>query len=130
MVSGPRRAGRYAHPPDRIRCMTTIRLAAVATALYLLVTGTATVAQRGGAEHWVGTWATAPVARPQAAPGAGQGRGAAPLNFNNQTLRQVVHISVGGNRRGAQRSGRRLVPARRYGCLDVAADHAQRGASD
>ena len=78
--------------------MTTIRLAAVAAALYLFASGTPTAAQRGGADHWIGTWATAPVARPQAPPGAGQGRGAAPLNFSNQTLRQVVHISMGGSR--------------------------------
>jgi lysophospholipase L1-like esterase len=79
--------------------MMTIRLAAVATAVYLLATGTATVAQRGRADHWVGTWATAAVARPPAPAGGAQGRGPAPpLNFNNQTLRQVVHVSLGGSR--------------------------------
>src|SRR4029453_3260968 len=31
--------------------------------------------------------------------GGGGGRGgAAPLNFNNQTLRQIVHVSLGGDR--------------------------------
>jgi lysophospholipase L1-like esterase len=102
-------------------------------------------------DHWVGTWATAVVARPQTPPGGGQaqgqpaaprgqgaagtpapaaqaqpapagqpspapaagagqapqgqaqapaaGRGGAPpLNFNNQTLRQIVHTSLGGTR--------------------------------
>ena len=85
-------------------------------------------------EHWVGTWATAVVARPQgpgpagfgpappaastataqqpqapnaaptpgpaAAPAGGRGgRGfGPPLNLNNQTLRQVVHTSIGGDR--------------------------------
>ncbi|HSR99952.1 MAG TPA: SGNH/GDSL hydrolase family protein [Kofleriaceae bacterium] len=39
-------------------------------------------------ERWVGTWATAPVSQP---PGA-------TVNINNQTLRQIVHISVGGER--------------------------------
>ena len=39
--------------------------------------------------------ATAVVPRPQA---AGAGRGPAPLNFNNQTLRQIVHTSLGGDR--------------------------------
>ena len=64
--------------------------------------------------HWVGTWATAEVGRPQtppppAAPAAAaqppQGQPAtapappAPyLHFNNQTLRQIVRTSVGGNR--------------------------------
>jgi lysophospholipase L1-like esterase len=36
--------------------------------------------------HWVGTWATAPVSQ---APGPA-------VNINNQTLRQIVHISIGG----------------------------------
>lgn len=76
-------------------------------------------AGRGG-DHWVATWATAVVARPQApqaplpavpglpcqaplsfGPGPGrQGGGPppAPLNFNNQTLRQIVHVSLGGER--------------------------------
>jgi lysophospholipase L1-like esterase len=89
-------------------------------------------AQGGRAEHWVGTWATAVVVRPQAASpaaaaapvpegsacapaafGPAPGRGAAggnagpgragftppvPLNFKNQTLRQIVHVSLGGDR--------------------------------
>jgi len=38
--------------------------------------------------HWVATWATAPVSQ---APSAA-------VNLDNQTLRQIVHISVGGDR--------------------------------
>src|SRR5436853_4235505 len=94
-------------------------------------------------DHWVGTWATAVVIRPQAAPagqppappaqlpptasgvanacapanfgpGPGAGRGGpgpggpgpgraggpppAPINFKNQTLREIVHTSLGGDR--------------------------------
>ena len=79
-------------------------------------------------DHWVGTWATAVVVRPQTpaapltlpptasgqpnacqpasfgpapAPGAGRGNGQAPpapLNFRNQTLREIVHVSLGGDR--------------------------------
>ena len=71
-------------------------------------------------DRWVGTWATATVGRPQAAPqaggGGGRGRGgpapfmqnqcppnpapAAPgfMHFSNQTLRQIVHTSIGGSR--------------------------------
>jgi lysophospholipase L1-like esterase len=73
-------------------------------------------------EHWVGTWATAVVARPQGPPtpppvvpgspcppavfGPGPGRQGggpppvlpAPINFSNQTLRQIVHVSIGGDR--------------------------------
>jgi lysophospholipase L1-like esterase len=87
-------------------------------------------AQAGRADHWVGTWATAVVVRPQAPPaaapavapegsacapaafgppagrggpgGPGGGRAGltppAPLNFKNQTLRQIVHVSLGGDR--------------------------------
>jgi len=55
-------------------------------------------------EHWVGTWATSVVTRPQAprssseqpatpAPGAQP-----PLSLNNQTLREIVHVSIGGSR--------------------------------
>ena len=94
-------------------------------------------------DHWVGTWATAVVIRPQAppagqapappaavpasatgtpnacapavfgpgpAPGGGRAGGggaraggppaapAAPVNFKNQTLREIVHVSLGGDR--------------------------------
>jgi lysophospholipase L1-like esterase len=38
-------------------------------------------------QHWVGTWATAPMSQ---APSPA-------VNINNQTLRQIVHISVGGD---------------------------------
>lgn len=45
--------------------------------------------ERDGRERasWVGTWATGPA-----------GPAAAPPQFDNQTLRQIVHTSVGGNR--------------------------------
>ena len=72
-------------------------------------------------DHWVATWAAAPqqpaVARPPAvrtpvpgcetpvpsvaAVGGGQGRGAilpAPTNFNDQTVRMIVHTIIGGRR--------------------------------
>lgn len=80
----------------------------VALAFYFLAIHPALFAQVGrSSEHWVGTWAAAPVARlqptqRQAAPGqAPQGSAAqqySELNFNNQTLRQIVHVSLGGER--------------------------------
>jgi len=105
----------------------TVVVAAVMAAASLT---TATIDAQGRGEHWVGTWATAVVARPQPAPGGqpsasapqlplsasgqpnacqpavfgpppGGGRGPAPpppLNFKNQTLRQIVHVSLGGDR--------------------------------
>jgi lysophospholipase L1-like esterase len=64
----------------------------------------------GTTGRWVGTWATAEVGRPQTPPPPappvvpppqGQPAPAPPqpfLHFNNQTLRQVVRSSIGGNR--------------------------------
>lgn len=75
------------------------------------------LAQGKANEHWVGTWATAVVGRPQPgaqiargggpapapANGAGRGRqggppGPPPLVINNQTLREIVHTSIAGSR--------------------------------
>lgn len=46
----------------------------------------------GGRDHWVGTWATALVGRP-----ASVATGT-PLQVSNQTLRQIVRTSIGGDR--------------------------------
>ena len=78
--------------------LKAMRLAGAALALYLFAGHAPAVAQGGRPEHWVGTWATAVVARPQATLVAGRGPAPAPLNFNNQTLRQIVHTSLGGDR--------------------------------
>jgi lysophospholipase L1-like esterase len=68
------------------------------------------LAQSGGTggNHWVGTWTTSLVGRPQfpppppaatAAPAPGPAPSPAPfIQFNNQTLRQIVHTSIGGTR--------------------------------
>jgi lysophospholipase L1-like esterase len=42
--------------------------------------------------------AQGPGGRGGQAPAAGQGLAASPLNFNNQTLRQIAHVSLGGDR--------------------------------
>src|SRR5437660_1428032 len=73
-------------------------------------------------EHWVSTWAASPQqrvafpqpARPVGAPVTAQGQApavAAPANapapgsnFNNQTVRMVVHTSIGGRRARVQLS--------------------------
>ena len=108
--------------------MNTLRRWASIAAVIAVACGPAILAQAPGTpstpstnEHWVGTWATAvvmqapatppgpPVPTPAAAPAspgtpaspAAQGGGppAQPvLNFNNQTLRQIVHTSIGGDR--------------------------------
>lgn len=73
-------------------------------------------------ERWVGTWATSEVARPQTPPPPVQGpppfmqnsctpNPQGPAGFvqvNNQTLRQIVHTSIGGSKV-------RVVLSNRYG---------------
>ena len=75
--------------------------AGAAIALHIIAFQPALSAQAQG-ERWVGTWATALVERPLAVPGQAGGGGRAadgppPVSsFNNQTLRQIVHVSLGG----------------------------------
>lgn len=49
-------------------------------------------------DHFVGTWGTALVMRSIVAPAGGAAQTPPPLNFQNQTLRQIVRISIGGPR--------------------------------
>jgi lysophospholipase L1-like esterase len=95
------------------------RLAVCAALALALLAVSPMLAQSGGGNHWVGTWTTSLVGRPQsplppapAAPNAASVPGQAPLpaanpqpaipapfiQFNNQTLRQIVHTSIGGAR--------------------------------
>ena len=74
-----------------------------ALAVALLAGAPAMHAQGGGSgEHWVGTWATAVMAPRQAPQGqqqAQQNQAPRPVTaFNNQTLRQTVRVSIGGDR--------------------------------
>ena len=143
--------------------MSTVRMpsmwwratVAVTTALTaVLLAGAPGARAQNAGEHWVGTWATAVVARPQGpqgpppgfgppppplaapgpgAPGAtaaapaapaapitpgGRGRGGPPINFNNQTLRQIVHASIGGERV-------RVVLSNAFGTVPLAVGAAQ-----
>src|SRR6188768_2504415 len=60
------------------RLVSSAAAATAAAALLLLLSGPSALAQSG--DHWVGTWATAVVARPQPGQGAPQGGGfGAPL---------------------------------------------------
>lgn len=65
--------------------------------------------QAGSAkQHWVASWSTAAVVRPQPANAGGQRQQQAtqapqapappPIVLNNQTVREIVHLSVGGTR--------------------------------
>ena len=72
---------------------------AVATFVLFLSVDRELLAQGADGEHWVGTWATATVARAPQPEGAGLGSAAGrqpTLNFKNQTLRQIVRTTVGG----------------------------------
>ena len=88
---------------------------AVAVAAYLLAAPLLVLAQGGtDGTHWVGTWATALVERGDPPAGRPPGRPPPPppspgafvpirvlnpgLHFNDQTLRQIVRTSVGGDR--------------------------------
>jgi lysophospholipase L1-like esterase len=75
-------------------------LACSLTAAVLLVHPLLLATERETRRDWVGTWA----ASPQAAPG--------PFQINGQTLRQIVHTSVGG-------AGVRIRLSNAYGTGDV-----------
>ncbi len=76
------------------------RFFAISALVNLIALGALLSAQGTAREHWVGTWATAPVAAPSqpAAQGQQQALGAVSTSINNQTLRQIVHTSIGGQR--------------------------------
>jgi len=115
---------------------TTLRLA---LAFVLLCSVRETYAQSGLADRWVGTWTTAEVGRPQTpvpptapplapfmvnarcpapatpplAPPPGQVFAPPPyVHFTNQTLRQIVHASIGGSKA-------RVVLSNAYGTAPV-----------
>ena len=124
------------HMPGR--CRSGI-VAAAALAFVILQFGSGAVAQSGSSERWVATWATAEVGRPQnpippaapplrpfmintrcpapatppVAPPPGQTFAPPPfVHFTNQTLRQIVHTSIGGSRA-------RVVLSNAYGTAPV-----------
>jgi lysophospholipase L1-like esterase len=96
--------------PGRSMKRRLILAAFILLPVFLLAMHPATFAQSGGKQHWVGTWSTSEVGRPQVPPQVGPAIPpfqanqcpAAPtapltfLHFNNQTLRQIVHTSIGG----------------------------------
>ncbi len=96
-----------------MRVQTVRPVVALVCALCLLVNGSLASGQERDRERWVGTWATAVVSQP------------GPTAFANQTLRQVVHVSLGGERV-------RVVLSNTYGTLplDVGSAQVARRAED
>jgi lysophospholipase L1-like esterase len=74
-----------------LRLLLLVVAQATFLALAGLATGPAALAGNGN-EHWVGTWSTALHEPDTGVPGL------ANPGFNNQTLRQIVHTSIGGDR--------------------------------
>src|SRR5215831_17469512 len=82
------------------------------TLIVVLIAASGLVQIANAQDHWVTTWAASPQqarggpppAAQAAAPGGGQrGPGApagnpAPTSFNDQTIRMIVHTSLGGRR--------------------------------
>lgn len=85
-------------PPLRLRRVSSClpRHSVIGLAIVVGALAVPAVAQT---PHWVGTWATANVALPASGEtlpaGANQSH---PARLNNQTLRQIVHTSIGGTR--------------------------------
>lgn len=73
-----------------------LRIAAVAA----LITATTSSAQEKTTDHWVGTWATASYAikNPPATSQAGNSSVKIPFGTSAETVREIVHLSIGGSR--------------------------------
>ena len=92
------------------------RTLAVTLVAALAVVALPVFAGAQAATTWVGTWATAPVVLPPSQDGAPQGPG--PGRIQDQTVRQIVHTSIGG-------SAVRVVVSNLFGTrpLEVGAAH-------
>jgi hypothetical protein len=86
------------HPEPSIVHSMNIKTRNLTAAAMLFATAYAGVAlaadtielARNGNEHWVGTWSTALHEPDLGVPGLSN------PGFNNETLRQIVHLSIGG----------------------------------
>jgi lysophospholipase L1-like esterase len=97
---------------SRLRQRAPIVVAATALFVFSGCAGVQSASVKGGsADHWVGTWSASPMAA-DSVPGQGNS------GFSNQTVRQITHVSVGGNRLRV-----RLSNAYGTGPLNIGAAH-------
>jgi lysophospholipase L1-like esterase len=84
-----RTASAFSRPTPANRPRRGVLLGGVALAIALALPGHQVQAQDWTTERWTGTWGTAPAGPPPAAN---------LQTFTDQTLRLIVHTSIGGNR--------------------------------
>ena len=84
-----RTADAFCRPTPTKRPRPGMLLGGVALAIALALPGQHVSAQDWTTEHWTGTWGAAPAGPPPAA---------SFQTFTDQTLRLIVHTSIGGNR--------------------------------
>src|SRR5436190_7656930 len=98
------RQNRMVEPP--VQCAAMKHHVAVMFGVLALVVSPLSGRTAGTQPHWVGTWMTSVVGRPPYPAAPATTTGATPATPaparmvfpNNQTLRQIVHVSVGGDR--------------------------------
>ncbi len=76
--------------------MRISRLAAALVCLGLFVHVAGTAGQSRSDDHWVATWGPSMIARGVA--GTGRGGATPPITLNDQTLRQIARVTLGGER--------------------------------
>ena len=76
----------------------TSRRSNLALVLALVLLTVLPLGAQSAGEHWIATWAVADVGRPQTPPQAGAQAPAPFGQFDHETLRQIVRVSLGGSR--------------------------------
>ena len=78
--------------------MTRTTLRAAVVACVALLVEVAAAGRQPADHHWIGTWFAASTARVDQPASPTGTSGQSLLHFKNQTLRQIVHITLGGSR--------------------------------
>lgn len=74
-----------------VRAMKNRERFAIFFVIFALLPGFAAAQRQTSAKHWVGTWAASPQM-----PAGGNGVPATDAGFNNQTVRMIARVSIGG----------------------------------